>query len=90
MLALSDSSLAFFGWTLVAALASEVEGYADVPAMTGALRGARAAYVIPPPLPVTESGHHAYRVSRTETLAVALAAARVPTRRRTTRSCSPG
>ncbi len=52
--------------------------YADVPAMTEALRGATVAYVIPPPLPVTESGHHAYRVERTRTLAAAIRAAGVP------------
>jgi uncharacterized protein YbjT (DUF2867 family) len=52
--------------------------YADIPAMTRAFRGARAAYVIPPPLPVTASGHHRYRTERTESVGLALAAARVP------------
>lgn len=46
--------------------------YADVDAMTSALRGAEAAYVIPPPLPVTAEGHHVYRIDRTRTLARAL------------------
>jgi len=55
-----------------------VADYADVPALTEAFRGATAAYVIPPPLPVTATGHHEYRVARTECVASALAAARVP------------
>jgi uncharacterized protein YbjT (DUF2867 family) len=55
-----------------------VADYADVPAMTAALRGSGAAYVIPPPLPVTETGHHDYRVERTRTLAEALRTAGVP------------
>ena len=55
-----------------------VADYADVSAMTDALRGSDAAYVIPPPLLVTESGHHDYRVTRTQTLAEALRAAGVP------------
>jgi uncharacterized protein YbjT (DUF2867 family) len=45
--------------------------------MTAALRGAVAAYVIPPPLPVSASGHHVYRVDRTRTLADAIRAAGV-------------
>ena len=55
-----------------------VADYADVAAMSEALRGAVAAYVIPPPLPVTASGHHAYRVERTRAVAAALDNARVP------------
>ena len=54
-----------------------IADYEDVPAMTEALRGGAAAYVIPPPLPVTEAGHHAYRVSRTQTLAAAIRGAGV-------------
>lgn len=52
--------------------------YADLDAMTAALDGAESAYVIPPPLPVTETGHHEYRIARTRSLAAALRAAHVP------------
>ena len=54
-----------------------VADYADVPAMTDALRGSAAAYVIPPPRPVTESGHHEYRITRTQAVAEAVRAAGV-------------
>ncbi len=52
--------------------------YRDLPALTAALEGARAAYVIPPPLPVTATGHHAYRVQCTEGAAQAISMAKVP------------
>jgi uncharacterized protein YbjT (DUF2867 family) len=55
-----------------------VADYANIAAMTHALRGADAAYVIPPPLPVTTTGHHTYRVARTQALAEAIDGARVP------------
>jgi uncharacterized protein YbjT (DUF2867 family) len=55
-----------------------VADYRDTPALTQALRGAEAAYVIPPPLPVTATGHHQYRVLATEGIARALEAAGVP------------
>jgi uncharacterized protein YbjT (DUF2867 family) len=55
-----------------------VADYADEKAMAAAFRGAVAAYVIPPPLPVTATGHHAYRTTRTASVASALATTRVP------------
>ena len=54
-----------------------IADYADVEVLADAFRGVTAAYVIPPPLPVTEAGHHAYRIGRTRSLAAALRAAHV-------------
>jgi uncharacterized protein YbjT (DUF2867 family) len=55
-----------------------VADYRDTAALTQALRGVEVAYVIPPPLPVTATGHHEYRVRATEGIARALEAAAVP------------
>lgn len=55
-----------------------IADYADEATMVEALRGATAAYVIPPPQPVTATGHHEYRVSRTRSLAAAIRKAEVP------------
>lgn len=55
-----------------------IADYRDAPSLAAALEGGDAAYVIPPPLPVTATGHHSYRIFCTEGIVQGLREAEVP------------